>query len=129
VGESLKPPLTAPIYHFRWDSAGRGKAGEDRDCTGALARECCVSRRAGASPYVVLARRRRSLDIGLQAPAPDLPPSESYAGVLSVRNSVARVHSAATNPRPRLGLPARAHGHEEKSYRDLLGLNFSVGSR
>jgi hypothetical protein len=39
VGESLKPPLTAPTYHFRWDSAGRGKAGEDRDCTGALARE------------------------------------------------------------------------------------------
>ena len=33
VGESLKPPLTAPIYHFRWDSAGRGKAGEDCDCT------------------------------------------------------------------------------------------------
>ena len=54
VGESLKPPLTAPTYHFRWDSAGRGKAGEDRDCTGALARECCVSRRAGASPYMVL---------------------------------------------------------------------------
>jgi hypothetical protein len=44
------PVRRSPIYHFRWDSAGRGKAGEDRDCTGALARECCVSRRAGASP-------------------------------------------------------------------------------
>jgi hypothetical protein len=123
----LKPPLTAADYCPARNS-GHQISPLDLGPSARVLRTRC----AGASPYMLPrynAQRRLSLDTGLQAPAPDLPPSESDAGVLSVRNSLARVHSAATNPRPRLGLPARAHGHEEKSYRDLLGLNFSVGSR